>query len=65
MTELNLGRNGFTGRMPSEIGRMTKLVTGGSYGLVMSNQLTGSLPTQLGKPDQVTDNFLISSYQLC
>ena len=54
VTELNLGRNEITGTMPSEIGYMTKLVTGGDYGMVCSNMLTGSLPTELGKVDQMT-----------
>ena len=54
VTELNLGRNEFTRTMPSEIGCMTKLVTGGGWGLVASNQLTGTLPTELGNLDQMT-----------
>ena len=32
VTELNLGRNEITGTMPSEIGYMTKLVSGGDTG---------------------------------
>ena len=55
VTELNLGRNEITGTMPSEIGCMTKLVTGGDWdGMVYSNQLTGSLPTELGNLVQMT-----------
>ena len=54
MTEWNLGRNAFTGMLPSEIGCMTKLVTGGDYGLVTSNQLTGTLPSELGNFGQMT-----------
>ena len=55
VTKLNLGSNSFTGTFPSEIGRMTKLVTGGDWdGLVCSNKLTGPMPTELGQLDQMT-----------
>ena len=54
VTELNLGLNTFTGTLPSEIGRMTKLVTGGGWdSFVASNKLKGPLPTELGQLDQM------------
>ena len=58
VTELNLGLNEITGTLPSEIGCMTKLVTGGSYGFVLSNQLTGTVPTELGNVDQMTRSMV-------
>ena len=57
VTELILGLNEITGTMPSEIGCMTKLVTGGGWGLVRDNELTGSLPTELGNFYQMVDRM--------
>ena len=39
---------------------MTRLVDGGSYGLVMSNQLAGTLPTELGQLVQMMDEMVCS-----
>lgn len=54
VTELNLGRNEITGTLPTEIGRLTKVETGGDYGLVWGNELTGTLATQIGLMSQMT-----------
>lgn len=57
MTEWNLGRNDFTGTMPSELGRMGKVETGGAHGFVMSNQLTRTVPSELGMCLQMTSDM--------
>ena len=49
-----MGNNEMTGPIPTEIGRMTKIVTGGSVGFFRSNALTGSVPTELGELVQMT-----------
>ena len=54
VTELNLGNNEMTGSIPTEIGCMPKVVTGGSAGFMGSNALTGSVPTELGALVQMT-----------
>ena len=43
-TELDLGHNGLTGSIPSEIGNLTNLIFLNLY----SNELIGSIPTEIG-----------------
>ena len=54
-TAINLGRNALTSTIPSEIGQVSKINDGGSWGLLLSNQLTGLLPSQLGRLTLLTN----------
>ena len=49
-------KNKLAGVIPTEIGQMTKLTTGGN-GLFWSNKLTGTIPTELGMLGKMSDEF--------
>ena len=40
---------------------LSKVETGGSYGILQDNQLTGTLPTEMGLMVQMTDNFVVNA----
>ena len=60
MTSFTLASNQFSGTTPSELGRLTMVGSGGSYGddnFLNYNQITGTCPTQLGRMTSFSEYF--------
>lgn len=61
VTELNLGRNSLGGTIPTQLGSMTLVSTAGAewHGFLAANELTGSLPSEIGNLVNLADSFAL------